>query len=64
MNKVIGICLDSVQESPLFINRALVLGLGILSVFFPCLVLPYSQSILFSPVVFNRGSLSRLRLQA
>jgi len=34
---VIGICLDSVEESPLFIDRALVLGLGIVSLFFPFL---------------------------
>jgi len=61
---VIGTCLDSVEESPLYINRALVSGLGILSVFFPHLVLPYSHSILFSPVDFNRGNLSRLLSQA
>jgi hypothetical protein len=64
MNVVIGICLYSVEESPSYRNRALVSGLGIVSLSFPLLVLPYSQSILFSPVRFNRGNLSRLLSQA
>jgi hypothetical protein len=34
---VIGICLDSVEESPFYRNRAMVLGLGIVSLFFPFL---------------------------
>jgi hypothetical protein len=61
---VIGICLDSVQESPLFMNRALISGLGIVSLLSPRLVLPYSHSILFSPVGFDRGNLSRLLSRA
>ena len=61
---VIGICLESVEESLVFKNRALVLSLGILSLSSRRLFLPYSHGILFSPVGSDRGNLSRLLLQA
>ena len=67
---VIGIYLESVQESPLLMNRALFLGLGILSflsspsLMAPFSFFPYNYSILFSPVGFDRGNLSRLLMQA